>query len=588
MSRICLVKWPRANILPWHRFRWVYCQLQELRKSKSTKPKSVKAALLALPATLDETYQRMLNNIKEDDRPYALTLLRWLAYAQSPPSLDELAEASIIDLTGDTGSGGVVDIEDRGGWGDTLEILAGLVIIEGASKGETGNEIIRSDAPDDSKDYRSVMHDSQWIKKDTKVRLAHFSVKEYLESPRILASDAKYFHLEPAKEHRFLTQSCLVYLMHYSDSSYKTSTRQDLAEFPLLEYAAKRWGYHASLQQWSSSTRELSVLTSEVRKRDWLLVHDPDQLWVRPFEIHTRSIGTALYCAGLLGLETLVQELLIAGADTNAQGGRCGNALQVASERGDEKVVQILMDAGADVNAQGGLYGNALQAASERGDEKVVQMLMDAGADVNAQGGFYSNALYAASARGHEKVVQMLMDAGADVNAQGGFYSNALYAASARGHEKVVQMLMDAGADVNAQGGFYGNALQAASFGGDEKVVQMLMDAGADVNAQGGDYGNALQAALARGHEKVVQMLMDAGADVNAQGGFYGNALQAASFGGDEKVVQMLMDAGADVNAQGGDYGNALQAALARGHEKVVQMLMDAGADVNAQESDMV
>ena len=51
-------------------------------------------------------------------------------------------------------------------------------------------------------------------------------------------------------------------------------------------------------------------------------------------------------------------------------------------------MVQILIDARADVNAQGGYYGNALQAASFEGHKKVVQMLMDAGADVNAQDSF--------------------------------------------------------------------------------------------------------------------------------------------------------------------------------------------------------
>ncbi|OQN95615.1 hypothetical protein B0A48_18692 [Cryoendolithus antarcticus] len=559
--------------------------LQTLKKSKSTRPKSVEAALLTLPKDLDETYERMLNNIDQDDRPYAFTFLRWLAYAQSPPSLGELAEASIVDPTDDQTADGIVDVENRGGWGDTLEILAGLVMVGGADNGDIDDETARSDALDDSKGELSVTEGGQRIHKDSKVRLAHFSVKEYLESSRILASDAKAFHLDPNKEHRFLTQSCLVYLVHYSSSSRKTSTKQDLAAFPLLAYAAKSWAYHASLQQCSGSTRELSLLTSEVMKREWLLVHSPDQLWKGSFETPEGTIGTALYYASLLSIETAVQGLLSAGADINAQGGIYGNALQAASYGGYEKVVQMLMDAGADVNAQGGDFGNALQAASAGGDEKVVQMLMDAGADVNAQGGQYGNALQAASRGGHEKVVQMLMDAGADPKAKGGGqYGNALQAASRGGHEKVVQMLMDAGADVNAQRGHYGNALVAASRGGHEKVVQMLMDAGADPKAKGGgQYGNALQAASEGGHEKVVQMLMDVGADVNAQGGQCANALQAASFEGHEKVVQMLMDAGADVNAQRGHYGNALQAASFEGHEKVVQMLMDAGANVNAQ-----
>jgi hypothetical protein len=41
-------------------------------------------------------------------------------------------------------------------------------------------------------------------------------------------------------------------------------------------------------------------------------------------------------------------------ADVNAQGGYYGSALLAASVNGHAKVVQMLMDAGADVNAQGG------------------------------------------------------------------------------------------------------------------------------------------------------------------------------------------------------------------------------------------
>jgi tagatose-1,6-bisphosphate aldolase len=43
-------------------------------------------------------------------------------------------------------------------------------------------------------------------------------------------------------------------------------------------------------------------------------------------------------------------------------------------------MVQMLLAAGADVNAQGGLCGNALRAASINGNKKVAQMLRDAGA----------------------------------------------------------------------------------------------------------------------------------------------------------------------------------------------------------------
>jgi ankyrin repeat protein len=291
----------------------------------------------------------------------------------------------------------------------------------------------------------------------------------------------------------------------------------------------------------------------------------------------------ALYAASERGYEKVVQMLLAAGADVNAQGGDYGSALQAAAQGGHEKVVQMLIAAGADVNAQGGEYGSALQAAAQEGHEKAVQTLLAAGADVNAQKGHYDSALYVAAQRGHEKVVQMLIAAGPGVNAWRGQYGSALYGASQGGHEKAVQTLLAAGADVNARRGQYGSALYAAAQTGRKKVVQMLIAAGADVNAQGGQYGSALQAAAQGGHEKVVQILIAAGADVNARRGQYGSALQAAAQGGHEKVVQTQLAAGADVNAQGGEYGSALQAAAQGGYEKVVQMLIAAGADVNAQ-----
>ena len=52
-----------------------------------------------------------------------------------------------------------------------------------------------------------------------------------------------------------------------------------------------------------------------------------------------------------------------------------------ASGYGHEKVVELLLGAGADVNAQGGGEdGTALYAASRGGHEKVVELLLGKGA----------------------------------------------------------------------------------------------------------------------------------------------------------------------------------------------------------------
>ena len=222
------------------------------------------------------------------------------------------------------------------------------------------------------------------------MRLAHFSVKEYLESERILRGQACTYHMQEDTEHRFIAQSCLIYLLHYSESNAKTSSKQDLSTFTLLEYAATSWFSHSSLQGLDQVGHELRFLCSDESKNDWLSVHQPDQGWCEPLEndmeiVH--EIGSALYYASFVGLKAVIKQLLTAGADVNEQGGWYGNSLQAGSIAGSEKVVQMLMDAGADVNAQGGHCGNALQAALVEGREKVALMLMDAGADMNAQEG---------------------------------------------------------------------------------------------------------------------------------------------------------------------------------------------------------
>jgi hypothetical protein len=99
--------------------------------------------LLSLPATLDATYERILTGIGETLRREALLLLRWLAYAQSPPSLGELAEATIINPTG----AGSVDVGNRGGIEDTLEILSRLVTC-GNNRDEVDNDIFNYEDSD--------------------------------------------------------------------------------------------------------------------------------------------------------------------------------------------------------------------------------------------------------------------------------------------------------------------------------------------------------------------------------------------------------------------------------------------------------
>jgi hypothetical protein len=137
--------------------------------------------------------------------------------------------------------------------------------------------------------------------------------------------------------------------------------------------------------------------------------------------IATQELYGAVIVTGLGGLNAAQPKHVKAPhADVDGCWSRCERSRWILWQRtlttsvnGHAKVVQVLMNAGAEVNAQGADCSIILQAASVHGHAGVVQILMDAGADANAQDGEYGNAPAAASRGGYERVVQMLIGAGA-------------------------------------------------------------------------------------------------------------------------------------------------------------------------------
>ena len=82
------------------RFRWVDCQLDALKKCFTVN--AVRQVLRALPKTLDETYDRILNGIPEEYCREAHCVLQLLCVAYRNLTLDEVAEAVAIDLETET------------------------------------------------------------------------------------------------------------------------------------------------------------------------------------------------------------------------------------------------------------------------------------------------------------------------------------------------------------------------------------------------------------------------------------------------------------------------------------------------------
>ena len=538
----------------------------------------VQKALRNLPATLDETYDRILDSIDDAYSEYAINILRWLAFSTRPLTVDEVAEVTGINLDREP----KFDVDEvLASSQDVARICSSLVTIGTITSAVTFGAWAVEDSSDEGTD------DGTHSGPENYVRPAHFSVKEYLLSSRIQRGSAHKYSLQSTVSHDLLSQSCIVYLLRFETDDFPSG--DDISELPLAHYAAEFWFRHA--QQTDTPSLCLRGLIRRLlldshktygtlfKLRNCYECYIYDQVYSKT----TEKLPDPLYYASSVGLSCAVHDILEATLSYNDKEEQYSSSLVAASYRGHREIAEVLLKYGANINAEAGPYSTALQAASARGHRSVAEVLIKNGANVNAKGGFWDTALQAALYQGHEEIVEMLVANGADVNAKGGYWGNALQAASVQGHQDVARMLIKHGVDVNATVGRWGNALQAASYRGHEEIVDILLQNGAHVNAEGGYWGNALQAASAEGHGSVAEMLVNHGADLNAEGGEHGTALQAASFAGNRKIVEMLLHHGANVNVEGGEYGTALQAASCTGRQEIVEALIGNGTNVNAK-----
>ena len=435
------------------------CQLDELRTC--LKLETLYKRLKSLPKTLDATYDRILHSIDEEYAQDALKVLSWLAYAARPVRIEEAAEVIAINVEGHPQFNPENRLPEPR---DILTICSSLVTTVTSSI-----RVHQDGVPE--------------IREIEEIKLAHFSVKEYLVSGRVQTWAASRYKIYTAADN-YIAQICLTYLLYFRGPTMLTP--ENIHEFPLAMYAAQYWTEHARKAEKMTDSILIRQLSMELflSERDSYLncvrLFTPDKPgWGTDMTIAFESIISPLYYVSLTGFLESVLQLVKLGADVNVQCGVYGCALQAASYRGHFDIVQALLKAGAYVDTHVGEYGNALQAASDQGHEAIVQLLLDSGADVNAQTGEYGNALQSASRRGYYSIVQRLLEAGADVHAQGGWFNNALYGASFEGHDNIVQLLIKWCANVNLAGGYFGNALRAASYRRNDAVVQRLLKAGA-------------------------------------------------------------------------------------------------------------
>jgi len=155
------------------RFRWVDCQLDDLREQ--IRPADIRETLDNLPSGLHETYRRILEKIRKVPNRWEIArkIFMWLICCKRPLSLDELAVAVAIDS------------EDKI-FNDAKRVFRNEQLLEICIS------FIRLD------------------KDGTKVEFTHFSIVEYLTTRFLDGQENDYF-VDARSGHAQLMSCCLTY-----------------------------------------------------------------------------------------------------------------------------------------------------------------------------------------------------------------------------------------------------------------------------------------------------------------------------------------------------------------------------------------
>ncbi|KAL4961575.1 uncharacterized protein BDV14DRAFT_203609 [Aspergillus stella-maris] len=373
-------------------FRWVACQLDALERCLNAS--MLRQALLNLPKSLDDMYTKALCGIQNEHSELVSMALKWLTYSTRPLAVEELAEIATVDLLSQTTFDPDRRLLDPR---DILDLLPSIFV---------------------STTYLKLDLTTLRDKENTgnqQVRLAHFSVKQYLTSAGIQSGPASQYAVTEAKAHACIAQVCIAYLLQFNQPY--PAMADVIQASPLLRYAANYWSLHArlALANINPDAEEklcsivMELFTSDIAYLNWSAFLDGYTPFNRyPGDNDNDAFNRAphpLYYASSFGLINIARQLLdlTPTPDINSNG-QVGTALAAACLSGHLETARLLLDNGADIEAEG-LLGTPILLAAGIGHMELVKLLIDRGADA-------TGALEEAKTAGHQDVVRLLSPIG--------------------------------------------------------------------------------------------------------------------------------------------------------------------------------
>jgi hypothetical protein len=253
---------------------------------------------------LDETYSRIILGIDKDSRKYACCFFQCLCVSIRPLRLAELADVLSVLFDNEH------DSEDRIDW-----------------HSEDSQQVLLSTC--------SSLVNVVNINASPVVQFAHFSVREYLLSDRLMDGGERLsrYCVVPHSAHTTLARSSLSVLLSLDEHVDKMAVEK---YHPLAIYGAQHWVNHTKFGTVESDIQDLMERLFDRNSpyfAIWVWIYDFDHPWegqiltVQPEEPE----ASPLYYATLCGFPCIVEHLTVTHPeDVNAKGGQHVTPLSAA------------------------------------------------------------------------------------------------------------------------------------------------------------------------------------------------------------------------------------------------------------------
>ncbi|EFW98638.1 nacht and ankyrin domain containing protein [Grosmannia clavigera kw1407] len=576
-------------------FLWCRLVLDKIIPGEMDGDGDIEKQIESTPPHLDDLYLNLIDTVDKEKRAISLRLMQWVCFSARPLTLDEMRWALVVSAQCPHPS--LEQCESDTDYAPNNETLKRKLKRLGCGLVETVLSV------EDEKVVEIVQFIHQSIKDFfSKVGLRAMTGDKTTSNTGIVdtsGSEKAIINVVSAA-HYHISRSCLRYLgMEEFDESnmlFFGERDQLVRAFPLVQYAATLWEFHARETEESEQADILEYFSwpSDTMLEDWMRIrlllnaHPRDRL------PHNSSLMHVAIYSRLPGLlRALVQKALAVGFDIDLGDSGGDSPLLVAAQTGQENAIRLLLNTGeVDVNRQGRDDYTPLSWAASEGYVSIAKLLLGMEAtNIHLEDSIGCTPLALAAINGSKVIAQALLDAGAVVDSKDHDGDTPLKAAAEHGNVEVVKLLLDTGdVDTKIEDRNGWTPLVWSARNGHDPVVRLLLRMGNPDVDHKDIYGRtALSWTAEYGHSTVVWTLVNVGkADINTKDDEGATPLSWAAREGQGTVVSvLLLHKEIDVDCKDCEGRTALFWAAKAGSEAVVRRLLETGkADANVTDKE--